>query len=361
MKVLTIIVQLLTCSLLILAIAINKDKKVFGIALNKDAPTEETVNEWTTVDGMRVINTQHIAKDVWGFGGNVPINVYLRSNRIDHIELLPNSESPDYIATVTGSGLLSSWNGLTPQEVGSRQVDAVSGATLSSGAIIQSVRLAMAYAEGNEAPATNTGLNRKDIRLWCVLAVVASGLIVPLVHKSKRYRTAQLVLNLIVLGCWSGSFISLSLLVNFFANGVNVWVSLVPLLLLAAAFIYPLFGKNYHYCMWLCPMGSCQELIGKMVPYKIKISPKTVQRLNTFREMLWLTIMAVMWLGVGFELLNYELFSAFMFRQASIPIIVAALVFALLSGVIQRPYCRFVCPTGSLIKYAQLSKSKIQR
>lgn len=105
--------------------------------------------------------------------------------------------------------------------------------------------------------------------------------------------------------------------------------------------------------MWICPMGSCQELIGKAIPYKLRISQATVHRLTVFREILWIVIMALMWLGVGFELLDYELFSAFLFRQASVPIIVTALLFAALSSIIQRPYCRFVCPTGSVIKFVQ--------
>lgn len=56
------------------------------------------------------------------------------------------------------------------------------------------------------------------------------------------------------------------------------------------------------------------------------------------------------------ELLDYELFSVFLFHQAPIPLLVIALLFAILSGIVQRPYCRFVCPTGSLIKFSQQSK-----
>ena len=35
--------------------------------------------------------------------------------------------------------------------------------------------------------------------------------------------------------------------------------------------------------------------------------------------------------------------------------ITIAIVFVILSTVIMRPYCRFVCPTGTLLKYAQSS------
>ncbi|MBV3414520.1 4Fe-4S binding protein [Prevotella copri] len=32
-----------------------------------------------------------------------------------------------------------------------------------------------------------------------------------------------------------------------------------------------------------------------------------------------------------------------------------AITFVALSTVIMRPYCRFVCPTGSILKYSQYS------
>lgn len=109
-----------------------------------------------------------------------------------------------------------------------------------------------------------------------------------------------------------------------------------------AAFIFPFFGKKGHYCAWMCPMGSCQELLGRIVPYNVKISPKTIQTLTEFREMLWILIMAIMCLGIGFELLDYELFAAFLFEQASVPLLVVAMLFAAMSMVVQRPYCRFI-------------------
>jgi polyferredoxin len=35
---------------------------------------------------------------------------------------------------------------------------------------------------------------------------------------------------------------------------------------------------------------------------------------------------------------------------------VLAVAFVLLSIVVPRPYCRFVCPTGTLMKTAEMSK-----
>lgn len=358
MKLTIQIVQLITCCLLIMAIAINKNQRLFGLDLTKteSSSNNSTVDEWTTKEGLRVISTQNLAKDVWGFGGNIPLHIYLKENHVEKIEVQEHSESPDFFTTVEKSGLLKAWNGLTPQEAIGKQVDAVSGATMSSTAVIQSVQKAMNYIQNGNTGSKNNFVFLRDFIFWCTFMVVVGGLVIPIYYKNKKYRFIQLILNVIILGFWTGNFISLSLLVNYFSNGVNIATTIIPICLLIAAFVYPLFGKTNHYCLWLCPMGSCQELMGKIIPYKIKMKPQTVQTLTEFREWLWIVIMMVMWLEVGFELLDYELFSAFLFQQASVPLLIVAGLTLVLSGIVQRPYCRFVCPTGSLMKYSQQSK-----
>ena len=51
--------------------------------------------------------------------------------------------------------------------------------------------------------------------------------------------------------------------------------------------------------------------------------------------------------------MDYELFSAFLFRRAAPLVLALAAVFFALSLVTPRPYCRFLCPTGTLIRFAQ--------
>lgn len=51
--------------------------------------------------------------------------------------------------------------------------------------------------------------------------------------------------------------------------------------------------------------------------------------------------------------MDMELFQAFQFESASWWIIGAACLFIVISSVIARPYCRFVCPTGSLFKRSE--------
>lgn len=83
------------------------------------------------------------------------------------------------------------------------------------------------------------------------------------------------------------------------------------------------------------------------------MSVRTVKYLDWFRKILWAVLMLLLWTDVMTEWLDLELFQAFMIQVAPIGIIVTAGVFLLISLIISRPYCRFVCPTGSLFKRAE--------
>ena len=57
-----------------------------------------------------------------------------------------------------------------------------------------------------------------------------------------------------------------------------------------------------------------------------------------------------MFAGVTAKWMDYELFTAFIWQTANVVVIVFALVMLVLAVFVPRPYCRFVCPTGTLLK-----------
>ncbi|MCM1153078.1 MAG: FMN-binding protein [Muribaculum sp.] len=89
---------------------------------------------------QRVVNTTKAGASIRGYGGPTPLKIYITNNRIDSIVALPNKETPAYFNKVKRSGLLRKWNGLTVEKARAKKVDAVSGATLSSRAVIRNVQ-----------------------------------------------------------------------------------------------------------------------------------------------------------------------------------------------------------------------------
>lgn len=359
MKKLEQIILLLTCFCVIAVAAVQRDGRLFGHDLKATADTAKTaeaVSPITTLsDGTQVINTTDLGKDVSGYGGKVPLEIYVKDGKIEKVEALKNSETPEFFHIA--SALLTRWNGKTIDETVKMKVDGVSGATFSSRGILGNMKAGLQYASKNAGK--TSVFDKMDLSAKSIigLIVVLMAAIIPLFYHNRRYHTIQLSLNVIVLGLWCGTFLSWTLFVNFMSNGINVWVSLIPIVMLVAAFIYPLFGKKNYYCMNICPFGSLQDLAGKVNKRnKWKLNNKWVKNLTYFRQVLFAVLMVLMLTGIYFNWMNYELFTAFIFKSASVVVIALAIVIVILAVFIPRPYCRFVCPTGTLFKLSQNQK-----
>ena len=100
----------------------------------------------TKEDGMTVVNTTTLAADVEGYAGPTPVKIYIKKNKIERIEALPNTETPKYWVRIK-RGILDKWNGLTVKEATKQNVDVVTGATYSSEAVIENVRRGLKYYE----------------------------------------------------------------------------------------------------------------------------------------------------------------------------------------------------------------------
>ena len=92
----------------------------------------------TKENGAYVINTTELGKQVDGYVGPTPLKVYIRKNKIEKIEFLPNQENAK-IALIT-----------TQLENKKTEVDGRTGATFSSNAVKKNVKLAIEYYEKNK-------------------------------------------------------------------------------------------------------------------------------------------------------------------------------------------------------------------
>ncbi len=350
------IVSLVTVFLMLAAAAIIRDSSILGHKVeSSDETTPGQQAETFNPDGTVTINTTSLTDKIIGYAGPVPVEITIADDKITSITPLDNNETPGFFKRVTSSDILESWIGKSPEQALATEVDAVTGATYSSKALITNVQYGLQYYLNNDikakAPAQAAP---RDIKFYCILAVVILAGIVPLFTKNKRYRTLQQILNTAILGFWGGTFIDYTMMLSIMSNGITAAASVTTLLLLFIAFIYPLFGKSGYYCAWVCPLGSIQELAGKCNPnHKIHLSPRMISALNRFRYFLWSLLMLMLWTGLFMSWIDYELFTAFMVREAALGVVIAGACFVLLSLFITRPYCRFVCPTGTILRISQ--------
>ena len=101
-------------------------------------------NVITKENGATVINTTTLADDVEGYAGPVPLKIYIKKDKIEKIEPLKNIETPKYWALIKRD-LINKWNGLTVKKAATQQVDVVTGATITSEAVIENVQRGLDY------------------------------------------------------------------------------------------------------------------------------------------------------------------------------------------------------------------------
>lgn len=98
----------------------------------------------TKKNGAYIVNTTKLGADVQGYNGPTPLNIYIKEDKIEKIEALPNDETPRFFEMVK-TNLLHKWNGMTVKQAATANVDAVTGATYSSNAVKENVRLGVKY------------------------------------------------------------------------------------------------------------------------------------------------------------------------------------------------------------------------
>ena len=103
----------------------------------------------TFKDGVFTINTTKLGKDIQGYNGATPLLITIENRRITSIEVLENDETPEFLKDAK-KGILPLAIGRTPDEVIQDEIDAVSGATYSSEALIANLRLGLKYYEDNK-------------------------------------------------------------------------------------------------------------------------------------------------------------------------------------------------------------------
>ena len=89
-----------------------------------------------------IVDTTVPGKEIIGYGGPVPIEVYVVKGRVADIVLGENSETPRFIKRVYGI-IAPNWIGLKLKDAAKAEVDGVTGATYSSSALIENFKLAM--------------------------------------------------------------------------------------------------------------------------------------------------------------------------------------------------------------------------
>ncbi len=336
---------------LLLGLLAFANDRFFGLSFSDE---QETVS-FTGISGdYKVVYTMPDAKGVVGYGGNVPMALAVSGdNTIKAIKVLKNAESPTFLGVAIDDGYLNNWIGKTMEYAAIADVDAVTGATLSTTAIAKSIKLRAETYLGTSTKKTQSQPidMEKLLKLCAFLFVVFVGVLFFFIPKTfAKHRMLLLVLSVAVLGIWQGSMLSVAKISAWFLNGVpDVWQYGLFFAFAISIILPAITGRNF-YCYHLCPFGAAQEIVGKSVSFNANFIKKILFKgLEKMRLIILLACFMLVLFGLGTNIVKLEPFAAFKPELAPNIAVAIFVISLILSMFVQRPWCKYFCPCGAFL------------
>ena len=309
-----------------------------------------------------VMRTSPAADDLVGFQGPTDTLIVLDTNqRVTGIAIRDSYETqdnPDYVQWVRDDEyFMTLFNGKSLDQLATVDgaqagIEGVSGATMTSMSMVyglaksaRRLRETSVEAQPPQFPGTSRDIGTVLVVLFGLLVTFTS---------LRPVRVGFQVLLIVYLGLMHGEMLSQVLLVGWAQNGV-AWRSAPGLVaMVAAAFFVPLVSRRQFYCHHLCPHGAAQQLIKNAVLTKLRLPQWLALLLRTVPILLLGWVLAVAILRLPFNLAAVEPFDAYLFRIAGWATLSIAIVGLAVSLVVPMAYCRFGCPTGTVLNYLRL-------
>lgn len=248
------------------------------------------------------------------------------------------------------------------------KIEGVSGATMTSMAVADSLLLAAEDLQQRESGSTADkegwiGAAGSDNSLMSELRwtwrdagtalVIVAGLLIALtsLRGNRKLRIGFQCLLIVYLGLINGDMVSQAMIAGWAANAVP-WANAGGLVMLtAAAFLVPMTSRRNAYCSHLCPHGAVQDLLKNRLPWQVRLPRRWNAILKCVPALLLLWCVIVVMAKLSCSLVGIEPFDAWVFRIAGVATIGVAVVGLIASLFVPMAYCRYGCPTGALLGF----------
>jgi len=315
------------------------------------------------------LESTDIVNNIRGYAGKINVGIFLDKNGyLKKVVHIASKETESYLADIKNAGFYEQFNSISLTK-GEQEIDAISGATLTSEAIASTV--SQLVGEGIPYPISNY-TDVDEVNLFSLSAVLNKSWIIHITviflmfvfaiqRWTKKTKRSIIILNLlsvIYLGFFlNNSFTYISFIHPFLGTSVSSLVGLYSLFVLLGA----IWGKN-TYCKYVCPFGNIQRLLIHVNPIKMSrkffISNKWIKRIRA-------AILIILFTGILLGLRNWSNFELFpdLFGLSILSVwFVIAVITVLTTLIYPMIWCRLLCPTGSLLDgITDLMKFKLKK
>ncbi len=302
-----------------------------------------------------------------GWGGRIVYATEIDSNKlITKTILIKHMETPSFYARLLKNDFHEQFTGkkITDSFIVHNDIDAVSGATVSSKAITKAIRNS-AHSTGEKI----FGLEIKDESYKWSFGIKEASLIIIYIFvlfgsmkKIPYLRYVTMAVSLILIGFWWNSPVSLSQIASIPLGYVpSLKTNLFWWLLVPGTILMTLLMRKNLYCYWMCPFGTLQEITSKISGINIKVNPVIARNTKyVINALLWFSLM-IIFISANPASVGFEPFSTiFGFEGAGVQwFILPVVLFS--SFAVKRFWCRFFCPVGGILNTTFRAGRKIEK
>jgi len=251
--------------------------------------------------------------------------------------------APEYLRGISGSRFDSI-------DYDFQNVVAVSGATVSADAIVESVRVSVAQVAGVAFDirlplpprSFEFGLLELTILVLFAAGVVGHRIRGPL---RRHLRWAGQLVGLLVLGFWENSPITLAKITAFLSGYLpDPRTGLAIYLLLAGFLLTSVFYGRNLYCLYACPFGAAQRVVGAIGGFRLKLPPWVARLMEGARNVVVFAALVMAFITLQPALASYEPFAALFALHGTTLQWFLLFIVLTVSLLIQTPWCNFFCP-----------------
>lgn len=307
----------------------------------------------------RTVDTRHIAGDINGYGGPIHLLVSLDcaaadAPRILHLQTLHHRETPAYVRALPQ--WLEALEGRSlrqPLRLGV-DVDAMSGATVTSAAAIRILNRTGALAREawlphGAAPTTPT-IAPRHLDRGLILSAVMLIAFFPVYFSRRRLpRLIYLGASVLILGFCCNVLFTLLDITAIAAGripGRQIWFLLTGFV--AATSL--LWGQVY--CGFVCPFGALQELIwelGVAMKWRRYPSARANRALLQLKYPLVAIALCAYWITDRDRWITFNPMQSFFSGGVSSAVLALAIIALGASLSYYRFWCRYFCPAGAIL------------
>ncbi len=185
-----------------------------------------------------------------------------------------------------------------------------------------------------------------------MLMLIFTLVMIAFLRKSSRVRWVALTLTLFYLGFFKAGFLSVSHITSAIRQGPDVFLNNMPLLMLIIFTLVTTLLWGRIFCSSLCPFGAVQDFLARFSPKSWRI---TIPQ-NFHAQAIYIKYaILVLILGLALTQSNltvfqyFEPFGTLFFFSPSLLLWAILLAILLACVLVERFYCRYVCPLGAAL------------